>query len=144
MKRPLATLLVFASLLTAASCGSSDKKAKDDPKTREKYEQKKESLGEDEKKNPSMFLAVDGHDKKNLIGQTVVRGNITNNAKVTTFKDIDIEISFFSKTETLLEKDKETIYEVLAPGENKSFKTKYFAPKGTDRVELKVTGAKAE
>ncbi len=42
----------------------------------------------------------------------------------------------------LLETDKETFYEIIHPGETKDFKTKYFAPKGTDSVALKVIGAK--
>ncbi len=38
--------------------------------------------------------------------------------------------------------DKETVFEVLHPGESKNFKTKYFAPKGTDSVAIAVLGAK--
>ena len=60
------------------------------------------------------------------------------------FKDINIKVSFFSKTGTLLEEDQEVVYETLNPGAGKSFKTKYFAPKGTDSVALKVISAKVE
>ena len=97
-----------------------------------------------EQKNPALFITVSGRDKRNLIGQTVVKGTLTNIAKVSSFKDVDLELSFYSKTGAMLEKDKETIYETLAPGDSKNFKTKYFAPKGTDSVALKVTGAKPE
>ena len=41
-----------------------------------------------------------------------------------------------------MEEDKETIFETVAPGRSADFKTKYFAPKGTDSVVLKVIGAK--
>jgi hypothetical protein len=57
---------------------------------------------------------------------------------------VDIQLDFYSKTGTLLETDKETVYEILNPGESKSFKTKYFAPKGTDSVALKILGAKIQ
>ncbi len=127
--------------LVFGACNSSDKKA---DKTKDKYEETKETLAETEKKNPTRFITVSGHDKRNLIGQTVVRGNLSNIAKVITFKDIDLEISFYSKTGALLEKDHETIYESIGPGGNTDFKTKYFAPKGTDSVGLKVSGAKSE
>ena len=134
---------VFAiALLALSACSSSEKKSED--KTKDQYEKTKENLAETEKKNPQLFISVSGHDKRNLIGQTVVKGMLTNNAKVSSFKDVELEISFYSKTGALLEKDKETVYETLAPGDNKSFKTKYFAPKGTDSVALRVTGAKAE
>ena len=131
---------VITALLFAA-CNSNDKAPE---KTKDKYEQTKESLADTEKKNPSLFLTVSGHDKRNLIGQTVVKGTLTNTAKVSNFKDVDLELSFYSKTGTLLEKDHETIYETLAPGSSTNFKTKYFAPKGTDSVGLKVVGAKSE
>ncbi|MCX6315414.1 MAG: FxLYD domain-containing protein [Sphingobacteriales bacterium] len=123
------------------SCNSSDKKAE---KGKDKYEQTKESLGDSEKHNPQRFISIEGHDKHNLIGQTVVKGTLTNKASVSSFKDVNIEISFYSKTGTLLEKDQETVYETLAPGDSKNFKTKYFAPKGTDSVSLKVLGARSE
>ena len=139
MKKIPVALAVMILILGA--CKSGDKE-KDAVKTKDKYEQTKESLAETEKKNPELFISVSGHDKRNLIGQTVVKGTLTNNAKVSSFKDIDLELSFFSKTGALLEKDRETIYETLEPGDRKSFKTKYFAPKGTDSVALKVTGAK--
>lgn len=138
MKKIPVALAMMTLVLT--SCNSGDKTPE---KTKDKYEQTKESLAETEKKNPELFISVSGHDKRNLIGQTVVKGTLTNNAKVSSFKDVDLELSFFSKTGALLEKDHETIYETLEPGDNKSFKTKYFAPKGTDSVALKVTGAKS-
>lgn len=140
MKRIPAALAIM--LLALSACSSGDKKSTG--KTNDQYEQTKENLGETEKKNPGRFLEVTGHDKHNLIGQTVVKGTLVNSAKISTFKDVDLEISFFSKTGALLEKDKETIYETLSPGNSKNFKTKYFAPKGTDSVALKVMGAKSE
>lgn len=129
------------ALLLLTACQGEDKKA---GKPKDKYEQTKETLEETEKKNPARFLSVSGHDKRNLIGQTVIRGTLTNNAKVATYKDVDLELSFFSETGTLLEKDHEVIYESLGPGNSTNFKTKYFAPKGTDSVAIKVVTAKTE
>ena len=140
MKRIPAALAIM--LLALSACSSGDKKSTD--KTKDQYEQTKENMAETEKKNPGLFITVSGHDKRNLIGQTVVKGTLNNNAKVSSFTDVELEISFYSKTGALLEKDKETIYETLAPGDSKNFKTKYFAPKGTDSVALKVLGAKSE
>lgn len=124
-----------------AACNSTDAPA---DKAKDKYEQTKETLEETEKKNPKRFLTVSGHDKRNLIRQTVINGTISNTAKVVSYKDVDVELTFFSKTGALLEKDHEVIYETIAPGNTASFKTKYFAPKGTDSVGLKILGAKTE
>ncbi len=139
MKRMIA--LVFISAIIISACNSSDKKT---DTVNDKYEQTKETLEETEKKNPARFLTVTGHDKKNLLGQTVVKGMLNNTAKVASYKDVQIKLSFYSKTKALLEEDVETVFETLGPGKSAEFKTKYFAPKGTDSVALKIIGAKGE
>ena len=120
------------------SCNSSD----DEKKTANTYEKVKLTVEEIEKKNPERFLSATGYEKKNLIRQTVVKGTIVNNAKMVSFKDIDIKLSFYSKTGALLEEDHEMIYETIAPGDSKSFKSKFFAAKGTDSVAVKVVSAR--
>jgi hypothetical protein len=109
---------------------------------KETYKVTKQELLRKEQKDPATFLSISGHTKKNIVGQTVVKGTLINKASVAVFKDVDIKLSFYSKTKTLLETDKETIYEIMEPGESKNFKTKYFAPKGTDSVGLEVLAAK--
>lgn len=122
------------------SCAESEsKKAAAD---KESYEAAKETLQQKELKSPQNFITVSGHNRNNLVGQTVVKGTITNKATVATYKDVDVKLDFYSKTGTLLETDKETVFEIIAPGQTKNFKTKYFAPKGTDSVALSVTAAK--
>ena len=137
MKPFIFSLLVSLSLF---SCSQSDSKKAE--KEKDSYEATKESLQDKETKNPQNFLTVNGHDRHNLLGQTVVKGTITNKATVASYKDVDVKLDFYSKTGTLLETDKETVYEIIGPGQSKNFKTKYFAPKGTDSVALFVTAAK--
>jgi hypothetical protein len=137
MKTSIVLLIVFSAILF--SCGNSDSKKAVTEK--EIYEKTKESLRDKEQKSPQNFLFAGGHDKRNILGQTVIKGTVTNKASVAIFKDVDIKLSFYSKTRALLETDKETVFEVLHPGESKNFKTKYFAPKGTDSVALTVLGA---
>jgi hypothetical protein len=137
-------VIIFSVLLTIAffSCNESDstKAAKE----KDSYEATKETLQQKETKDPQSFLIVSGHDRHNLLGQTVIKGTITNKATVASYKDVDVKLDFYSKTGTLLETDKETVYEIIGPGQSKNFKTKYFAPKGTDSVALSVTAAKIE
>lgn len=97
---------------------------------------------ESETKHPENYLVVYGRDKHNLFGQTVIKGSITNKATLVTYKDVDLKLEFYSKTGTLLETDHEVVYELIAPGSSKSFKTKYFAPKGSDSVALHVVTAR--
>ena len=134
-------VVLFVIVLIASACSSSDKKTE---AVKDKYEETKESLGETEKKNPKLFLTVSGHDKRNLIGQTVVKGTLNNTAKVASYKDVEIRLFFYSKTGTLLSEEPETIFESVAPGKSVDFKSKYFAPKGTDSMAIKVIGAKIQ
>ncbi len=138
MTKSLALIVIFLAALS--SCNTDGEKHVNAEK--ESYQQTKNSLLIKEQKNPVSFLMVHGNDKKNLLGQTVVKGVIRNDATVATYKDVDLKLSFYSKTKALLETDKETVFEVLPPGQFKNFKTKYFAPKGTDSVALEVLGAK--
>ncbi len=137
MKKYLSFAVLFSIILFSCSSDEVQKGVE-----KESYQLTKESLLKKELKNPKNFLTIEGHDKKNLLGQTVVKGFVTSKATVAVFKDVDIKLSFYSKTKALLETDKETVFEVVKPGESKNFKTKYFAPKGTDSVALEVLGAK--
>ncbi len=136
MKKIIPALILLSAVF--AACSGNDKSAD----AKDKYQQTKETLEQSEKKSPTRFLTVEGHDRKNLIGQRVIKGTINNKASVASFKDVDVELSFYSATGALLEKDHEVIYETVAPGSSTNFKTKYFAPKGTDSVAMKVVGAK--
>lgn len=111
---------------------------------KESYEKAKERLGEKERKNPTLFLSVSSKDKHNFIGQTVIKGRVNNNAKVATYKDVQLEVSFFSKTGTLLEKGNETVYDSIPAGKSAEFKIKNFTPKGTDSIQIKILGARID
>ena len=130
---------IVLSIILLSACNN---KAKEAAAEKENYQKAAETLLEKEKKSPISFLTVNSHEKHNLLGQTVIKGSINNKAKVCTYKDVQLELSFFSKTGTLLEKDNETVYNNIEPGKSADFKTKYFAPKGTDSVAIKILSAK--
>ncbi len=132
------TVMVMALFFFSGCTSTTEKQVEE----KEKYEKAVESLEEKVMKNPTQFLSVSGRDKHNLLGQTVIRGAISNRAKVCVYKDVELEVSFFSKTGTLLEKGNETIYDEILPGKSSEFKFKNFAPKGSDSITIKVLGAK--
>lgn len=138
MKKTALLLCIVAGLF---ACKNEKVKTTFDTKS---YEQVKESLADKERNNPARFLKVENRDRKNLIGQTVVIGHITNNATVCWYKDIDIKLSFFSKTGAKLDEQIETVYENIAPGKTIKFKTRSFAPKGADSVAVQVLKATAD
>jgi hypothetical protein len=139
MKKSHILLILAVTFFTA--CNS---KAKKNAADKEEYQKAQETLEAKERKNPVAFLSVISKDKHNLLGQTVIKGTVANQAKVCVYYDIVLELSFISKTGALLEKDTETIYETIDPGKSANFKTKYFAPKGTGSVGIKVMGAKTK
>lgn len=125
--------------LLLGSC-SSDEKAKAEEIA---YAETKESLESIEKKHPTRFLHASLKSKKNLIGQTVLKGTVKSTATVASYKDIEIKLRFYSKTGALLEENVDKVYETLAPGDEKKFKLKYFAPKDTDSASVIVVAAKS-
>jgi hypothetical protein len=127
--------ILFLSMIGLAACHS---KAASEAAEKESYEKTKETLKDQEKENPLQFLNISSH-----LGQTVIKANITNSAKVCSYKDVQLEMAFYSQTGTLLEKDNETVYDEIAPGNSIDFKTKYYAPKGTDSVSIKIVDAKS-
>jgi len=133
------TRIALMSLLILSACDDTESGIASE---KEKYQQAKQTLEEKEKENPAVFLLVDSRDKHNLIGQTVVKGTLRNIAKVCTYKDVELELSFYSKTGTLLIKTNETVYDQIEPGKSANFKAKEFAPKGSDSVAIKILGAK--
>lgn len=137
MKNHIVCLL--AILFFLASCETAEVKVNFE---KQDYDQTKVALLKKETKDPLPFLRVSGSSKRNLVGQTVVKGNLVNTATLAVYKDVNVELKFYSKTGALLETDNETFYEIIHPGESKDFKTKYFTPKGTDSVALKVIAAK--
>ncbi|HUZ62022.1 MAG TPA: hypothetical protein VMU83_24820 [Hanamia sp.] len=138
MKQFISLLLISSIFLFACTTDSTSKEKAE----KQSYQLTKDELLKKEQKNPQDFLMVSGYNKKNILGQTVVKGTILNKASIATFKDVEINLSFYSKTQALLETDKETEYITIGPGQAKDFKTKYFAPKGADSVALQVIGAK--
>lgn len=131
--------VIFAFLIFIIACNNN---SSNNVKGKDAYETTKETLEQVEQNNPVRFLKIWVKDKKNLIGQTVVQGTVSNNAKVVTYKDINLKLSYFSKTGTMVQQDRTVIYDSVAPGKSIKFKTKEFAAKGADSVGVEIIGAK--
>lgn len=133
---------IFCFLIPIFLLISCENKNDYDLSTDTNYIKGKINLEKAEKENPPAFLSINGVRKKNILGQSIIKGQIINRAKIVAYKDVDVKFFFYSKTGALLEEDHEVLYETIAPGGKKKFKSKYFTPKDTDSVAFKIIGAK--
>ena len=76
------TLLVL--LFGIASCNNNNH-----------YESSKESLYDVEKEAPLEFLSITENNKRNLLGQTVVRTVVKNKASICTYDKVRIKFLYF-------------------------------------------------
>lgn len=91
---------------------------------------------------PTRFLEPGGTYRKTLFGPKYrVEGSVTNNATKAVYKDVIVEISFYSKTKTQIGSTNITIYEVFPPKAVKNFDVKVAAPAGTETIGWEVVGA---
>ncbi len=126
-------LLALLGLLSCGSKGSSEKEIKN-------YEASKEKLAERERKYPLEFLTITSRDKRNIIGQTVVKGDLTNTATITSYKNVRIKLLYYRQG-TLVANHEQVEDEIVHPNDSKSFKAKYFTPKKTDSVAVSIMSA---
>jgi len=91
---------------------------------------------------PRQFLKSEGTYRKTLFGPKYrIEGHIANTAATATYKDAIVEVSFFSKTKTLINSTRITVYEVFPPKAVKNFNVKVEAPPATETIGWKVVDA---
>ena len=112
-------------------------KEKFDNKT---YEDNKQSLALKEQTHPQAFLKLTSNDKKTLFGATVIRGKIFNTASVCGYKAVRVKILCYHNG-IRVEEHEDVFPDLIKPGNESNFKTKYHLPKGTDSIALSVMTA---
>ena len=89
------------------------------------YEESIMTIGEMEAADPSSYLNATGTYKPTYLGdQLKIKGVIENKATVTNYKDVVIEVIFYSKTDSEIAREQYTIYDFFAPNTKKEFKLK--------------------
>lgn len=105
------------------------------------YEETKMSLEDKERSNPVAFLSDESTYRNNFIGEWVLEGYIRNSATSVTYKDVVLNITYYSKTDTELGSEQKVIYDFFAPGRSKPYKVKTIGYQGTSSVAIDVIGA---
>lgn len=108
------------------------------------YSESKMSVGDYESAHPSEFLHAGGTYNETFLGNKIkIQGQVTNKATVTNFKDMVIQVSYFSGTKTLINTERFVLYEFLPAHSSKSFNWKIKPPGGTETIGWDVVNATA-
>ena len=91
------------------------------------HEESVMTIGEMEAADPSSYLNATSTYKPTFLGdQLKINGIIENKATVTTYKDVIVEVIFYSKTDSEIAREQYTIYDFFAPNTKKEFKLKNY------------------
>ncbi len=108
------------------------------------YEKNKMTLADMEKANPKKFLSAGGDFNKNLFGTKFkVHGKITNTATIANYKDVALNVRFFSETKTIIEQREIVVYDFFPANSTKDFELKIDRPEGCKNVTWSVSSATA-
>jgi hypothetical protein len=111
------------------------------PSREKSPEELRQELVSRERENPVNYLKIEGTMRNNLIGLKVLEGTITNSASIANFKDVVVEVTWFTKTDTELSKVYYTVYEYVGAGNSIRYKIKADAPGATGGFQINVSSA---
>jgi len=93
----------------------------------------KSEIYDNEKANPKNYLVAGGNFHKNFFGSKyVIEGYIKNNAKMIAYKNPVVEVTFYDKNKSVVQKENIIIYNSFSPNSRKNFDSKV---KNYDNVE---------
>lgn len=105
--------------------------------------QLKEERRKKELASPATYIKIKLNWRKNLVGETVLEGTLTNTATLASFKDPVVVVTWLSKTNTVLTKSRYPLYEYLGARKTISYKMKVKALSKYNNVKASVESATA-
>lgn len=73
----------------------------------------------------------------------VIEGKLSSSSTIAKYKDVVVNVNFYTKTDTYLSSEEFVVYEFVNPGSEVDFKIKTKAPKGYDKLSLEIIEAKS-
>jgi len=101
----------------------------------------RQELKQKEQQDFGKYITGNYQTRKNIIGEQIVEGTLTNTADLSTFKDVVLEVTFLSKTQTPLNVQNHIVYELLTPKKSVAFKIKTIAPSATQGCSMRIINA---
>lgn len=141
----VALLAIIAVVIYDKNASGSSESDPFNPTIREKTpEELRAELKLKEETHPEQYIIANITTRENWIGETVIEGSVNNTATVAVFKDVVIEMSFISKTGSIIGIKNFTVYEIINPQQNVGIKKiKIFAPGETKSFSVRVVSARS-
>jgi hypothetical protein len=109
------------------------------------YEESVMTIAQIEASEPANYLSADETYHPNFLGDKLkIDGVIHNTATITTFKDVVIEVIFYSKTNSEIGREQYTIYDYFVPSSKKGFKLNVKNYSNIDSIGWNVVNAVAK
>lgn len=155
MKKDVLLFFVFLSTLYLGCDQSSQKPAPSKPKTAEELRME---LLLREQMAPTEYLSVDAkiHENKILVQKPdlfhhskyetdgwIITGDIKNSATLAKYKDPSLIVTYYSQTETEIDKKQFVLYEFLKPNSNTPFEIKVYPPQAMVNFNIQISDATA-
>ena len=135
-------LIVAAILITALVMYLKTKDPEETVSDEITYEEKVLSIEEQERSNPVRFVKASGTFKKLIFGgKYKINGTITNKATVAKYKNVVVQVTFYSGTKAPLGSERHTIEDEFLPGQTKEFKLKVDPPRGAESCRWTAVAA---
>ena len=105
------------------------------------YQVAKKTIEEVERETPKDFLTIEGTYRMGIIDNWVFNGKITSKATSIQYKDVVIEVNFFTKTNTLLGTNTYTVIEFVDPLKTIPFQLRLEGFKNTEKLGWSIVSA---
>lgn len=89
---------------------------------------------------PVEYISIDSVSHSKYFGEWTINGTIVSNTNQV-FKDVKIEVVYYSKTNTEIGKETYTVYEFVSPTQSPEFSLKSYGFEGAETIKLNVLNA---
>jgi len=104
-------------------------------------EQLREELKQKEMMNPANYIIPTKKRRKNLIGETIFEGTLSNTASVANFKDVILKVTWLTKTNTSLGVSRYIVYEYIGAGKSAQYLIRTVGPSEYTNTQVAIESA---
>lgn len=135
--KKITAIQILITFLALSSCESNMPEINDT-----NYYDALRKLEQYEKGRPKLFLEADGRYSENFWGDKFdISVEISNDAKLATYKDVEIRVTYYSKTNSILGTNDYTLYEVIPPQKITKARMKIDNYRDVESIGWQVVGA---